>query len=322
MVARFFAISDNSGTVSPFLMRILLTGSHSGAITDYQSLHTITYESEMQVDFDDIRFVTDSGVHIPYWIESKTDSTTAEVWIKSGIVDGSTPIWMYYGNAELSSGSSITGIFIQGDDFEWGNDGDPITDNGGGITWSIKTGNIDISTDHSLSGTRSMQLVGNNPRSVVRFYQSTGEDYIIRARIWKTTGQHFGIVHDDGSTEVYAEYSIYGQSDDDIGYYTDSHIDTGYDGQVEEWITMEIRDIDWTANTYDIFFKDSVLNQVVKDATPMRPLSVYDDGDLVLWTEPDETVWIDNVVIRKYVATEPTWAYSTPQHARTGNMIL
>ena len=81
--------------------------SHSGVLSDYQIKLTIPHESTMQVDFDDIRFTTFTGTHIPHWIESKTDSITADVWIKNDYLDGDTDIWWYYGNAGLSSESDI-----------------------------------------------------------------------------------------------------------------------------------------------------------------------------------------------------------------------
>ena len=99
-------------TPNTFTNRKAITISHSGVLTDYQTKLTIAYESEMLSNFDDIRFVTDSGAHVPYWIESKTDSTTADVWIKSDLSDGDTTVWMYYGNDGLSSGSDDTDIFL------------------------------------------------------------------------------------------------------------------------------------------------------------------------------------------------------------------
>ncbi|MCK5413627.1 MAG: DUF2341 domain-containing protein, partial [Candidatus Pacebacteria bacterium] len=109
----YSAVSDSSGNVNVFTNKKPITISHSGALTDYQTNITITYESAMQADFDDIRFVTNSGVYIPYWIESKTDSTTADVWIKSDLSDGDTTVWMYYGNNGLSSGSDGDNVFVQ-----------------------------------------------------------------------------------------------------------------------------------------------------------------------------------------------------------------
>ena len=56
----------------------------------------ITYKTGMKPDFSDIRFLDDTkGVELPYWIESKTDSSNALVWLKTG---NNNNIYMYYDN--------------------------------------------------------------------------------------------------------------------------------------------------------------------------------------------------------------------------------
>ena len=109
----YSAVSDDSGTISTFLRYDLIKLNHSGALTDYQKLIEITFDIHMQTAFQDIRFTTLLGVHVPYWIVSKIDSTSANVWIKSDYLDGDTLIKMYYGNSGLSDGSSGNDTFIQ-----------------------------------------------------------------------------------------------------------------------------------------------------------------------------------------------------------------
>jgi hypothetical protein len=61
---------------------ITITNSDS-ALTDYQVKLDITYDSDMQPDFDDLRFTSGDGTtELSYWLESKTDSTSAIVWVK------------------------------------------------------------------------------------------------------------------------------------------------------------------------------------------------------------------------------------------------
>ena len=93
---------------------ITTTGTSSPA--NYQPLLNISYESEMQADFDDIRFTNLSDGEIAYWVESKVDSNYALVWVKLSdpITDpGSDTIRMYYGNANASDGGSTTDTFIR-----------------------------------------------------------------------------------------------------------------------------------------------------------------------------------------------------------------
>ncbi len=87
----------------------------SASLTDYQVKVNITYDSDMQADFDDIRF-TDSGgtTQLNYWLESKIDSTSAVFWVKvSSLSIGDNTIYAYYGNGSVSTASSGSSTFIQ-----------------------------------------------------------------------------------------------------------------------------------------------------------------------------------------------------------------
>lgn len=118
----YLALSDDSSTESQFTRRKKITITTSGTSTPvgYQIKFTIDFESEMQADFEDIRFNTQAGEYIDYWVESYTASTTAIVWVElpDAITDpGSDYIWMYYGNISLSDGSDVGDTFVFGDDF-------------------------------------------------------------------------------------------------------------------------------------------------------------------------------------------------------------
>ena len=93
---------------------------------DYQVKFTINYDSDMQTDFDDLRFIDDDQTtNLPYYIESKTDGSSAVVWAKIKDVITTTPqtIYMYYGNPSVSSESNGDNTFLFFDDFESGFNG-------------------------------------------------------------------------------------------------------------------------------------------------------------------------------------------------------
>ena len=134
-----------------------VTITSASALSNYQINLTIAYESEMQPDFDDLRFVTD-GVELPYWIENKTDSVSATVWVNvSEISAGSNTIYMYYGNDAASSASSGETTFDFFDSFEgtglntsrWSATGSYSVDNG----IRINTGSV--YTDSTIAPTPS-----------------------------------------------------------------------------------------------------------------------------------------------------------------------
>jgi len=89
-------------------------------LTDYQVRVDVTYDADMQPDFDDIRFVdSDDSTELSHWRESYTASTSAIFWVKvPSIPSGSKTIYMYYGNAAASSASDGTATFVFFDDFD------------------------------------------------------------------------------------------------------------------------------------------------------------------------------------------------------------
>jgi hypothetical protein len=88
-------------------------------LTAYQVKVNVTYDADMQPNFDDIRFVDSNGsTLLSHWRESYTASTSAIFWVKvPSVPSGSKTIYMYYGNAAASSASDGTSTFEFFDDF-------------------------------------------------------------------------------------------------------------------------------------------------------------------------------------------------------------
>ena len=105
---------------------ITITEQSGNTLTDYQLAINITYDSDMNSDFNDIRFTwynESSGEEqeIPYWIEDKVDSSWAYVWVKVPEIhaNGNTTIYMYYGNPSAESESNGTATFIGYAEDKW-----------------------------------------------------------------------------------------------------------------------------------------------------------------------------------------------------------
>ena len=129
----------SSGNMAEFSNNKLIAISppSDGTLTDYQMSFDIDYEAEMQADFDDIRFTDENDVLLPYWIESKTNSSSANVWVKIPEIDavnGAT-VKMYYGNSTVSSTENGTNVFEFFDDFNRANSGTI------GNDWAESSGN-------------------------------------------------------------------------------------------------------------------------------------------------------------------------------------
>jgi len=102
------------------VMPINLTENNATTLTNYTILLNVTYDSDMQADFDDLRFTESTKtLEIPYWIESKVDGASAIVWVKVPTITASTntTIYMFYGNPNASSSSTIKNAWDYGN--EW-----------------------------------------------------------------------------------------------------------------------------------------------------------------------------------------------------------
>lgn len=101
--------------------KVTLTGGSSGAQTDYQMMFNVVYDSDMQADFDDLRFTKlDGTTLLDAWLESKVDSTSAVVWVETNTPANTVDadIYMYYGNSGAASDWDFDNTFIFGDPFD------------------------------------------------------------------------------------------------------------------------------------------------------------------------------------------------------------
>ena len=112
--------------------------------SNYSLLLNITYSSNMQSNFSDIRFAngTETG-ELSYWIENYVDSSYADVWVKIPELGNTTntTIYMYYGNSEVESESNFDNTFLK-----YFDDTDNI------LWWNFDTGTGTTITDLSGSG--------------------------------------------------------------------------------------------------------------------------------------------------------------------------
>jgi len=120
---------------------IQVSVSSGSTAADFQAKFTVNYDSDMQTDFDDLRFIDDDQTtNLPYYIESKTDGSSAVVWVKIKDPITATPqiVYMYYGNPSASSESNGDNTFLFFDDCndgvwnnKWTADGASISESGG-----------------------------------------------------------------------------------------------------------------------------------------------------------------------------------------------
>ena len=104
---------------------ITVNNSNSTALTDFQVKITVDTASliaagKMNADCSDMRFADSSDNPLPYWIESGCNTASTVVWVKVPSIpaNGSTTIYMYYGNPAAASESNGFAVFDFFDDFD------------------------------------------------------------------------------------------------------------------------------------------------------------------------------------------------------------
>ncbi|OQB00857.1 MAG: hypothetical protein BWY21_02348 [Parcubacteria group bacterium ADurb.Bin216] len=173
-----------------------LSNPTTGILTDYQILVTIPYASGMNADFSDLRFVDQvSSSVLPYWIESKTNGSTAKIWIKvSSVPVGGVNLYMYYGNVSAISASDGNNTFIFFDDFigttidtsKWNS----ISYGTGGI-YSVSGSVLNVSPTNTGANTLYFISKDSYPSgTMVEAYQRYNGTGHLAYPSWHTMGSH------------------------------------------------------------------------------------------------------------------------------------
>ncbi|MBU1178613.1 DUF2341 domain-containing protein [Patescibacteria group bacterium] len=293
---------------------LTITNSVASELTDYQVKVVVTYDVDMQADFDDIRFTTsDKETLIDHWLESKTDSTTAAFWVEVPTLAASedTIIYMYYGNGSVSTVSSIANTFVFGDDFE-NYEVDSAIDGQGGWTarriGGAPTGYAKIT---SLNSRNHLSLRSNSAlTSVDRALTTTNDGYAIRTYVYADTWNESFCpmltngTYDSNATPQNGYEAVYGGWGDTQGslrrwasYGANedlfAHSFTG-----GNYYTLEFQ---WNGSSLAML-QDDVVKKTRTDST----YSSLSNVGLDLWSGADRSV--DWFLVRKFASTEPSVA--------------
>ena len=137
----------------------------------------VTYDADMQADFEDLRFTASNGVTpLDYWIERYTASSDATVWVEifNLPAQDNLDIFMYYDNVTATSTSSSTATFIVAEDFESGFSG----------AYSGDTSLFTVDASFAYGGTKGLDTTGfESSRAtdgIARFDKTVGQGQIIR----------------------------------------------------------------------------------------------------------------------------------------------
>ena len=300
--------TDNSSWWDPAWSKrkaINLNTSSGSTPSNYQVLLNITYDTDMNTNFSDLRFVnySNNSTELDYWIESKSDSNWAQVWIEIGnsiTTANKTYAWMYYGNSDVTSASNGNNTFLFFDDF-----------NDNSINASKWTKHKELG---SISETGGYLECGGGSTSSPHGHTVLGSD-----NIYNTAGDNIAI---DGkiqqSTDAIGEVSVRGNNDSNDGFKgrwdcrsgnEQCFMSPSYNGwsgfgsnvtrfgkDDGNWHAIELR---VTNNITYIYIDGAQKNSVSVS-------SYTETGEISLQNHYGSYTRYDDIRVRKYVTAEPS----------------
>ncbi len=307
--------SEGSWYFTSWSRRAPVTIDNSGsALTDYQIKVNVTYDTDMQPDFDDIRFVDfDDSTELSHWRESYTASTSAIFWVKvPSVPSGDKTIYMYYGNAAASSASDGNATFVFFDDFEEHNSGadpDGWTDQGTenfyvALHDSEKWFQVNTWNDWRNGSTASsMANIGDAVWSARVYYHQEGTN------CWGGIGVHIGN-GDIGRIVVIRDGGWYRANEPDWSSASewqsnaDIHFPIGTKGRIELVTNGTNLDAYWyNPSGYSPAKVTVFTGFAIPSGTGKLDVHIERPGSV-----PINNRWIDadDIIVRKYASSEPT----------------
>jgi hypothetical protein len=308
----FFAVAlphDTSWDPAWNYTKVINITENSGEdLTDYQLFINITYEDEMQPDFDDIRFTyydptTYQETEIPYWIEDKIDEFSAGLWIRipSLPANSNAIVKMYYGNENAASESNGSNVFMDFDDFEYS---DTPENHGWRIAYGNKDTIIETSTNYAKTGNRSLKIF--DPYGV---YGSKAWAVIERNNLYYGIADIWFRDIFGGGAQVFRYQNLPDWIS--VGIFESISLDEYVWGLVnnntnfvsskvkrtENWHKFTIK---WTGAEYKIFIDSIYVSSKISN-----PPSKLDIG--AHWEIATGILYWDNLALRKYAEPEPTY---------------
>lgn len=280
-------------------------------VENYSILLNITYDSDMNSDFSDLRFLDSTEtVELQYWIENKVNSNYAEVYVKVPTLTASanTSIYMYYGNALATTDSNSEGIWLFYEDWDTFDTG----------VWSVTTqdGTIGVSGSRWYS-TLSAGVTGNNIETIETF---SGNLEVIYEDVQRSNSDSAGVA-----------VNMWANADDHLHAShswkdTYSYIKTeGYDKDLNQLITY------WGSRTQNLDFHlynkpswkgvnatdGAVIKKVMEYSNPNYPIDTPVKLQIVAQQSQSgsATEYVGDVTVKRWTETTPTVEFQAEESA-------
>lgn len=266
----------------------------------------VSLSGHCKTDFGDVRFTSSDGLtELDYWMGKKTDSSNAVFWVEIPNIPASpstATIYIYYGNNTATTTSNGTNTFIFFDDFE---DGD-ISD------WTTYLGWADSSEKYTGSYSLCLNDTdgAGNANATHSFTSQTGYfTYIVNTRanlapanIQLASRENSSSGYNDGGNGTYMGRS---NTEDKFAYYDTAWHYFG-NWATNTWYEMRI-DVNVSGETFEGWVDGT---KTVENWAGNFRWSVSEIDRFFfqgVGTSYTGKLWIDNVIVTKFVDPEPTW---------------
>jgi hypothetical protein len=326
------------------------TGTGVKSLDNYQVKLTVAYASGMQNDFDDLRFATSNGLTpIDYWIESKTDGSSATVWVEVPLVFiGDTNIYMYYGKSSAVSASNGENTFAFFDDFNNLNKWITVGTNNYSI-YSPSSGS-DCTFTHSVSS--GVYYSANNYGTGWTVYSVTlnpipiTNDFIVGTK-FKMMPSCGGVNQYRASVRAKGQSGISNDMDDSATtrpeyFYRNNSIQVLYrdsantynllrtNAAINESPNKKVYSILTTSMADDTYYKEEISYYGANDATSKiyslsgtlmgtNSAKILSEGNYIILGDNHTYQTQDWLYVRKYTSVEPTSSFGSVEDRYISN---
>jgi len=290
-------INSASGAGTLYQVKIK---AHYGSGTD--SGEDVYLNSHARSDFGDVRFANDA-ILLNYWMESKVDSDYAIFWVQvvGDLSSSSVTIYIYYGNNDATTTSNGTNTFPLFDDFLGSSlDTTKWAVYQVGDSYSVTNSMLILSHTEGYRWLRvqSLSSFGINYAFKMRYYQDDVSDYNkLRRLMWMTSttaespSKYMQNYHNDYHDRFWQAYNTAQES------YDKGTDDTNW----------HLTEICRSSATFARCYQDGVNeNNFTSQAWNDSALVGMQVGKSTWELYGSYNVYIDWVLVRKYVDPEPT----------------
>lgn len=233
-------------------------------------LLNITFDSNMQADFDDLRFIVNDSIEIPFYIDNVVASTYADVWISAANTSefGGNNYSVYYGNASATDDSNLTAKFRHFiDDFDRA-DSETV---GNGWNEEQTPANLDIASE-------LLRVIDESGATATVINHSGFDSFTrvdIRLNISTLSPTSFGWENNDGSNGGF--FIRFGNVGNFIWFDGASTHDVG-DYTIAQMYNWSIQSINHSSHTYNWLINETVVvtgadfNVDINSANTLRTL--------------------------------------------------